>query len=44
MLAGTPSGDAYTLDELRGQLEQAGFKQVSAHGLPIPQTVLMATK
>jgi ubiquinone/menaquinone biosynthesis C-methylase UbiE len=44
MLAGTPSGDAYTLDELRGQLEQAGFKQISAHGLPIPQTVLMATK
>src|SRR5262245_55820971 len=43
MLAGTPSGDAYTLDELRLQLEQAGFRQISAHGLPIPQTVVMGT-
>lgn len=44
MLAGTPSGDAYTLAELEQQLEGAGFRNVSAHALPTPQTVLMAQK
>jgi 2-polyprenyl-3-methyl-5-hydroxy-6-metoxy-1,4-benzoquinol methylase len=44
MLAGTPSGDAYTADELTRQLEDAGFKQVSIHALPSPQTVLVARK
>jgi SAM-dependent methyltransferase len=44
MLAGTPSGDAYTFDELRQQLESAGFHGVSAHALPTPETVLLAQK
>ncbi len=44
MLAGTPAGDAYTFDEFRRQLEGAGFKDVTAHPLPSPQTVLMARK
>jgi SAM-dependent methyltransferase len=44
MLAGTPSGDAYTFAELRQQLEDAGFNSVSAHALPTPQTILLAQK
>ena len=44
MLAGTPAGDAYTLLELRQQLESAGFSNVSAHALPTPETVLLAQK
>jgi SAM-dependent methyltransferase len=44
MLAETPGGDAYTFDELRQQLEDAGFSNVSAHPLPTPQTVLLAEK
>jgi SAM-dependent methyltransferase len=42
MLSGTPSGDAYTFAELQEQLEGAGFRNVSAHALPTPQTVLLA--
>jgi hypothetical protein len=34
------SGDAFTLTELREQLEDAGFKDVEAHGPPTSQTVL----
>ena len=44
MLAGTPSGDAYTFAELRAQLESAGFSNVSAHALPTPETILLAQK
>jgi ubiquinone/menaquinone biosynthesis C-methylase UbiE len=44
MLAETPGGDAYTFDELRRQLDDAGFRNVTAHGLPTPQTVLLAEK
>jgi ubiquinone/menaquinone biosynthesis C-methylase UbiE len=44
MLAGTPSGDAYTFTELQEQLEGAGFRNVSAHTLPTPETVLLAQK
>ncbi len=44
MLAETPGGDAYTFDELRQQLEDAGFGNVTAHGLPTPQMVLLAEK
>jgi 2-polyprenyl-3-methyl-5-hydroxy-6-metoxy-1,4-benzoquinol methylase len=44
MLAGTPGGDAYTLAELQQQLEGAGFRDVSAHALPTPETVLLAQK
>jgi ubiquinone/menaquinone biosynthesis C-methylase UbiE len=42
MLAETPGGDAYTFDELRRQLEDAGFHNVTAHALPTPQIVLLA--
>jgi SAM-dependent methyltransferase len=42
MLGGTPAGDAYTLDELRDQLEKAGFADVSSHPLPTPETVVIA--
>jgi ubiquinone/menaquinone biosynthesis C-methylase UbiE len=44
MLANTPAGDAYTLKELQQQLGDAGFRHVSAHALPTPQTVLLAEK
>ncbi|MGI8424106.1 MAG: methyltransferase type 12, partial [Chloroflexota bacterium] len=44
MLAETPGGDAFTFAELRGQLEDAGFHDVEAHGLPTPQTLLIARK
>ena len=44
MLAGTPHGDAYTFAELRQQLEDAGFTNVSRHALPTPETVLLAEK
>ena len=42
MLGGTPAGDAYTLDELRDQLERSGFADVSAHPLPTPETLVRA--
>jgi len=42
MLGGTPAGDAYTLDELRDQLEKAGFASVSSHSLPTPETIIVA--
>jgi ubiquinone/menaquinone biosynthesis C-methylase UbiE len=44
MLAGTPSGDAYTLAELERQLADAGFSNVSTHALPTPEMVLIARK
>jgi ubiquinone/menaquinone biosynthesis C-methylase UbiE len=44
MLAETTGGDAYTFDELRRQLENAGFSHVTAHELPTPQMVLLAGK
>jgi SAM-dependent methyltransferase len=44
MLAETPGGDAYTFDELRRQLEDAGFSNVTAHGLPTPQMVLLGER
>ena len=42
MLGGTPAGDAYTFDELRDQLDRAGFADVSSHPLPTPETVVIA--
>ena len=42
MLAGTPAGDAYTLDELQEMLTAAGFGRASAHPLPTPETVVTA--
>ena len=44
MLAGTPGGDAYTLAELTDMLEAAGLRDVSAHPLPTPETVVIARK
>jgi SAM-dependent methyltransferase len=44
MLAGTPAGDAYTLDEYRDQLGSAGFKNVSAHPMPTPETAVLASR
>jgi len=44
MLAGTAAGDAYTFAELEQQLENAGFKNVSAYPLPTPEMVLLAHK
>jgi 2-polyprenyl-3-methyl-5-hydroxy-6-metoxy-1,4-benzoquinol methylase len=44
MLAGTPAGDAYTFDELRGMLTAAGFDGATAHRLGGPQTVGVAGK
>jgi hypothetical protein len=44
MLAGTLGGDAYTLAELQQQLDGAGFRNVSAHALPTPETILLAQK
>jgi ubiquinone/menaquinone biosynthesis C-methylase UbiE len=44
MLAETAGGDAFTFAELREQLENVGFRDVEAHGLPTPQTLLIARK
>jgi hypothetical protein len=44
MLSGTPAGDAYTLAELRRMTDDAGFKGVTTHALPTPETVVIATK
>lgn len=42
MLTTTPSGDAYTLSELRGMYEEAGFGGVTGHPIAMsPQTVVM---
>jgi ubiquinone/menaquinone biosynthesis C-methylase UbiE len=43
MLAGTPSGDAYTLAEYQTMLRHAGFSRVTAHDLaPSPARVVIA--
>ena len=44
MLAGTPAGDAFTLNELQEMLTAAGFGRASAHPLPTPETVVIAGK
>lgn len=44
MLAGTATGDAYTLPELQTMLAQAGFSAVTAHPTGGPETVVIATK
>ena len=42
MLASTASGDAYTLRELKGMYEDAGFKDVTGQALPMsPHTVVV---
>jgi SAM-dependent methyltransferase len=42
MLAGTEHGEAHTFDELRAQLEAAGFSGVTRHPMPTPETVIVA--
>jgi 2-polyprenyl-3-methyl-5-hydroxy-6-metoxy-1,4-benzoquinol methylase len=44
MLAGTPAGDAYTLNELQEMLTAAGFGRATAHPTPTPETVVVATR
>jgi 2-polyprenyl-3-methyl-5-hydroxy-6-metoxy-1,4-benzoquinol methylase len=45
MLGSTPSGDAYTFNELRGMLEEAGFRSVEQQPLPMsPETLVAASK
>ena len=44
MLAGTPEGDAYTLDELTSMLAAAGFDGVRTHNLPTPQMLIVASR
>jgi len=44
MLAGTPQGDAYTFSEIERMLTEGGFKSVTKHVLPSPQTVIVGTK
>jgi ubiquinone/menaquinone biosynthesis C-methylase UbiE len=44
MLAGTASGDAYTLSELTQQLEEAGFSGPATHALPTPELVIVARR
>jgi predicted nicotinamide N-methyase len=43
MLAGTPAGDAYTFQEHKGMLEEAGFRDVAAHALPVLETIIVAS-
>jgi 2-polyprenyl-3-methyl-5-hydroxy-6-metoxy-1,4-benzoquinol methylase len=44
MLATTPLGDAYTFSELEEMLTASGFKRATAHPLPGPQTIVVATR
>jgi SAM-dependent methyltransferase len=44
MLAGTPAGDAFTLRELTGMLNAAGFAQVTSHPLHGPETLVVGRK
>jgi len=42
MLTTTPSGDAYTFNELKAMYDEAGFSGVSAHPIPMsPHTIVM---
>jgi hypothetical protein len=43
MLAGTPSGTAYTFAELQTIALEAGFSSATAHAVP-PQTIVVAVK
>jgi len=45
MLAGTPSGDAYTFSELERMFRNAGFRASEFHPLPpTPESVVISTK
>ena len=42
MLTTTAAGDAYTLSELTSMYEEAGFKGMTVHPIPMsPHTVVM---
>jgi len=44
MLTTTASGDAYTFSELRAMHEEAGYKDVKAHPIPMsPHTIVLGT-
>lgn len=44
MLGGTPSGDAYTFEELRQMFANAGFSSIVRHDLvPTPSTLLISS-
>jgi hypothetical protein len=43
MLITTPSGDAYTFNELAEMKKRSGFRDVTAHPVPrSPHTIVMA--
>lgn len=45
MLAGTPTGDAYTYAEIQKMFAEAGYDRSTAHELPgMPQTVIISVK
>lgn len=44
MLGSTSSGDAHTFKELRGMLEEAGFKDEEQHALPMTSEVLVTAE
>jgi ubiquinone/menaquinone biosynthesis C-methylase UbiE len=44
MLAGTPAGDAYTFAQHTSMLAEAGFKEITGHPLPGPETVIVGVK
>jgi 2-polyprenyl-3-methyl-5-hydroxy-6-metoxy-1,4-benzoquinol methylase len=44
MLAETAAGDAYTFAELRGMLEDAGFRDIARHDLHGPETLIVGTR
>lgn len=44
MLAGTPAGDVYSLEELQQMLASAGISRVIAHPTPTPETVVVGTR
>ena len=43
MLAGTATGDVYTMADLTSMSEAAGFHDVTRHDLPGPEAVVVAT-
>jgi 2-polyprenyl-3-methyl-5-hydroxy-6-metoxy-1,4-benzoquinol methylase len=44
MLAGTPAGEVYSLEELEQMLASAGFSRVTAHPTPTPECVVVGVK
>jgi len=45
MLAGTPSGDAYTFPEFQQMFKNAGFAKVEIHELPgLPEKLMIGSR